>query len=94
MAGSPTGLGYWLADAAGGVFAFGDAEFWGSRAGEALNEPIVGIAATREGDGYWLAARDGGVFSYGKATFNMSLAESDPQAKVAAIATWPQRCPN
>ena len=34
-----------------------------------LNQPIVGMTATRSGRGYWLIARDGGVFSFGDARF-------------------------
>ncbi len=45
LATSPGGLGYLMAAADGGVFAFGDAEFLGSMAGRHLNQPIVGLAA-------------------------------------------------
>jgi uncharacterized protein YkwD len=34
-----------------------------------LNQPIVGMAATRSGNGYWMVASDGGVFSFGDARF-------------------------
>ena len=37
--------------------------------GRALNQPIVGMAATPDGSGYWLVASDGGVFSFGDAPF-------------------------
>ncbi len=37
--------GYSLVGADGGVFSFGDASFYGSMGGKALNKPIVGIAA-------------------------------------------------
>ena len=53
----------------GGVFSFGDAQFWGSTGGIALNKPIVGMAATPDGDGYWLVASDGGIFAFGDAQF-------------------------
>ena len=51
IAATPTGHGYWLAAADGGVFAFGDADFVGSlggyRIGNApLDAPIVGDRAT------------------------------------------------
>ena len=46
MASSPTGKGYWLAAADGGVFAFGDAPAMGSMGGRPLNAPVVGIAGT------------------------------------------------
>jgi L,D-peptidoglycan transpeptidase YkuD (ErfK/YbiS/YcfS/YnhG family) len=64
---TPDGDGYWIAASNGGVFTFGDAHFYGSAGGLALNAPIVGLAATPDGEGYWLVASDGGVFSYGDA---------------------------
>ena len=45
MAATPTGHGYWLVAADGGIFAFGDAPFYGSMGGQTLNQPIVGMAA-------------------------------------------------
>jgi hypothetical protein len=53
----------------GGVFSFGNAQFFGSTGGMVLNKPVVGIAATPSGGGYWLVASDGGVFSFGNAQF-------------------------
>ena len=63
------GAGYWIATADGGVYAFGDAGFYGSMGGRHLNAPITGIATTPDRHGYWLLAADGGVFSYGDAHF-------------------------
>ena len=37
----------------GGIFAFGDAPFYGSMGGQPLNKPVVGMAATPTGHGYW-----------------------------------------
>ena len=56
----------------GGVFTFGDANFYGSTGNIHLNKPIVGMAATPSGHGYWLVASDGGVFSFGDAAFHGS----------------------
>ncbi len=61
--------GYWLVASDGGIFAFGDAQFYGSTGGIRLNQPIVGMAATASGQGYWLVASDGGIFAYGDAQF-------------------------
>ena len=72
IAATPDGKGYWLVAADGGVFAFGDAGFYGSTGGKKLNAPIVGMAATPDGKGYWLVAADGGVFAFGDATFHGS----------------------
>ena len=69
MAATPSGQGYWLVAADGGVFTFGDAGFFGSPGGQPLNQPVVGMAATPSGQGYWLVAADGGVFTFGDAGF-------------------------
>jgi hypothetical protein len=61
--------GYRFVASDGGVFDFGDAGFWGSTGGTALNKPAVGIANTVTGHGYWLVASDGGIFSFGDARF-------------------------
>ena len=69
MAGTPDGRGYWLVASDGGIFSYGDANFYGSTGAIHLNKPIVGMAGTPDGKGYWLVASDGGVFSYGDAAF-------------------------
>ena len=66
---TPDGKGYWLVASDGGIFAFGDAGFYGSTGRLPLNKPIVGIAATPDGNGYWLVASDGGIFAFGDAGF-------------------------
>ncbi|HSS10134.1 MAG TPA: hypothetical protein VLL25_09625, partial [Acidimicrobiales bacterium] len=73
IAATPSGGGYWLVAADGGVFTFGDAPFLGSLGGLRLNQPIVGMAAVPGGGGYWLVAADGGVFTFGDAPFLGSL---------------------
>ncbi len=74
MAATPSGHGYWLVAADGGVFSFGDASFHGSMGGQHLNRPVVAIAATATGSGYWLLAADGGLFGFGDAAFYGSAA--------------------
>jgi hypothetical protein len=75
--------GYWLVASDGGVFAFGDAGFYGSIPGlglspvdspvlPRLNAPIVGIVPSYDGRGYFLVANDGGVFAFGDAKFEGS----------------------
>ena len=83
IAASPSGRGYWIAAADGGVFAYGDARFAGSAADRKLRSPVVGIAATSTGHGYWLAAADGGVFTFGDAAFYGSL--GNPGAMISPI---------
>jgi N-acetylmuramoyl-L-alanine amidase-like protein len=69
LATTPSGKGYWIVGSDGGVFAYGDAGFYGSAGGVKLAAPVVGITATPSGMGYWLIAQDGGVFAYGDAPF-------------------------
>ena len=66
--------GYWLVASDGGVFSYGNAQFYGSTGSLRLNAPVVGMAATPDGGGYWLVASDGGIFSYGDAQFYGSAA--------------------
>jgi ribosomal protein L24E len=67
--GSNPGSGYWEVASDGGIFAFGNAKFFGSTGSIHLNQPIVGMASTPDGQGYWLVASDGGVFAFGNAKF-------------------------
>ena len=54
MAATPDGKGYWMVASDGGVFSFGDARFYGSEGGVAVDAPVVGMAGTPGGNGYWL----------------------------------------
>ncbi len=78
VAANPSGAGYWLVAADGGIFNFGDAGFYGNpytygitglSGSRPLAAPIVGMAATPDGRGYWLVAADGGIFNFGDAGF-------------------------
>ncbi len=81
-----TGPGYRLVVADGGVFAYGDAGFFGSGGGTALAKPIVGISSTPDGGGYWLVAADGGVFAYGDAIFSGSAGSMALNKPVVGMA--------
>ena len=87
FASTPTGRGHWQAGADGGVFALGDAMFFGSTGGLILNQPIVGMATTPHGDGYWLVARDGGVFAFGAAQFWGSMGGRALNEPIAGMGT-------
>ena len=76
MAPTPTANGYWFVASDGGIFAYGDAGFYGSTGSIHLNEPIVGMQPSQDGKGYWFVASDGGVFAYGDAGFEGSLGGS------------------
>jgi hypothetical protein len=57
----------------GGIFTFGNAQFYGSTGNLKLNRPVVGITVTANRGGYWLDASDGGVFAFGDASFYGSI---------------------
>ena len=86
---TPTGQGYWTTATDGGVFAFGDAAFYGSTGATHLNQPVVGMTATPDGKGYWLTAADGGVFAFGDAAFYGSPAGSDPSVHFVGMVPMP-----
>ncbi len=89
MAASPTGRGYWLVASDGGIFAFGDAGFFGSTGSVHLNQPVVGMAASPTGHGYWLVASDGGIFAFGDAGFDGSTGGIQLNAPVVGMAATP-----
>jgi N-acetylmuramoyl-L-alanine amidase/ribosomal protein L24E len=89
MAATPSGNGYWLVAADGGVFTFGDANFYGSEGAATLNKPIVGMAATPDGHGYWLVASDGGIFTFGDASFYGSTGALTLNKPIVGMAATP-----
>ena len=84
-----SGPGYWLLGADGGVFTFGEAEFFGSTGGIRLNQPAVAMAATPDGEGYWFAAADGGVFTFGDAGFLGSTGSIRLNQPIVGMAATP-----
>ena len=89
MAATPDGGGYWLVASDGGIFTYGDAQFYGSSGAIRLNKPIVGMAATPDGGGYWLVASDGGIFSYGDAQFYGSTGAIRLNRPIVGMAATP-----
>ena len=73
IASTPDGGGYWLVASDGGIFAFGDAQFYGSTGSLALAQPVVGMSAAPGGRGYWFSAADGGLFAFGNVGFYGSV---------------------
>jgi len=87
--GPPPSQGYWTVATDGGVFAYGRSQFYGSKGGQPLNAPIVGMAATPDGGGYWLVASDGGIFTFGDAGFFGSKGGQHLNAPVVGMAATP-----
>jgi hypothetical protein len=84
----PGGFGYRMANAAGGVLAFGR-EYLGDMARQPLNQPIVGMASTPSGRGYWLVASDGGIFTLGDARFFGSTGAMRLNQPIVGMAATP-----
>ena len=83
------GPGYRLVAADGGVFAFGDAAFYGSTGSLSLVRPVVGTADTGDGKGYWMVASDGGVFAFGDAGFHGSTGGMPLNRPIVGMAATP-----
>ena len=81
--------GYWLLASDGGVFAFGDAPFFGSLGGVRLSSPVVAMVATPSGNGYWMVTADGQVFSFGDAAFFGSMAGRRMAAPIVGMTSTP-----
>ena len=75
-AATPSGKGYWLVAADGGIFSYGDATFVGSMGGHPLNRPIVGMSTDPATGGYWEVATEGGIFARAIASWPPTAASS------------------
>jgi hypothetical protein len=73
----------------GGIFAFGDASYFGSTGRMPLNQPIVGMAPTPDGQGYWLVAADGGIFAFGDARYFGSTGGMPLNQPIVGMAPTP-----
>jgi hypothetical protein len=80
-----TGVGYWLVQRDGTVFAFGDAADLRGLT-KAPAHGIVGVASKPGGQGFVLAGSDGGVFAFGRASFYGSMGGTRLQRPIVGIA--------
>ncbi|MBP9116259.1 MAG: glucosaminidase domain-containing protein [Acidimicrobiia bacterium] len=83
------GAGYWMVAPDGGIFTFGQAQFYGSMGGQRLNKPMIGLAATKTNGGYWTFAADGGIFSFGDAQFYGSTGSIRLNRPIVGMASTP-----
>ncbi len=86
MSPTPDSKGYYEVASDGGVFTFGDAQFFGSMGGQPLDKPIVGISTTPDSKGYYEVASDGGVFTFGDAQFFGSMGGKPLNQPITGIA--------
>lgn len=93
IARTANGRGYWLSQTGGGVYSFGQANFYGSLPGLGIRprSPVTDMAASPTGGGYWLVSEDGGVFGFGDAGFHGSLPGIGlvPASPIISIAATP-----
>ena len=87
--GPGSSAGYREVASDGGIFAFGNDNFYGSMGGRPLNAPMVAMASTPDGQGYWEVASDGGIFAFGDAGFYGSMGGQRLTKPVMGIAATP-----
>ncbi len=83
-----TNQGYWAVASDGGLFAYGNAPFYGSMGGHYLAQPIVGMARAPNTGGYWEVASDGGIFAF-NAPFYGSMGGKYLASPIVAISADP-----
>ncbi|HMS25097.1 MAG TPA: hypothetical protein PKB15_05350 [Acidimicrobiia bacterium] len=66
---SPWGNGYWIIDDIGGVFCFGDVDYFGSVPGDGQTCVAQKIIPSPTGYGYWIIDRRGMVLPFGDAAY-------------------------
>ena len=81
--------GYWLVGSDGGIFAFGQAGYFGSMGGATLAKPIVAMRNTPTLGGYWLVGSDGGIFAFGDAAYFGSMGASTLAKPIVSMAATP-----
>ncbi len=86
---APSTTGYRLVASNGAVSTFGNAGNYGSEAGQPLNAPIVGMAATPDNKGYWLVGADGGIFTFGDAGYYGSEGGQHLNQPIVGMAATP-----
>ena len=91
MAATPDGGGYWEVASDGGIFAFGDAGFYGSEAARRSTHRSSGWQPPPMMGGYWEVASDGGIFAFGDAGFFGSEGGQALNAPIVGMAPPPTR---
>jgi hypothetical protein len=80
MASTADGGGYWLVASDGGIFSFGDAQFYGSTGSMGVTSPITTMVPSADGKGYAIFTQSGGAYTFGDASTGSggSAASSGP----------------
>ena len=87
MVSSADGAGYFMVGGDGGVFAFGDAKYFGSCPGiGGCSGTAVSVMPDATGQGYWLVTATGAVYAFGDAPYDGSVINS-PAPVSSAVRT-------
>ena len=72
----------------GGVFALGDAGFFGSVPGQGpvADAPVIDISVSPDGRGYWLVAANGSVDNFGDASWLGALNDIGLRAPLTGVS--------
>ena len=85
--------GYWEVASDGGIFAFGDAGFYGSLPdlppSAQPGVPVIGLVPTANGKGYWEVTSKGDIYSFGDAPFYGSTGSVVLNKPIVGMATTP-----
>ena len=81
--------GYTEISSDGGVFTFGNAEYYGPVLGISPNDPVVGTTSSPNINGYWLATASGKVFALGNTGYYGSLHGTTLNSPIVGIASSP-----
>ena len=85
------GNGYWLVASDGGIFTYGDANFYGSAGSIQLTSRSSECRLAQTARGYTLVATDGGVFNYGDSQFYGSLGSIRLNSPIEGIVEHTRR---
>ncbi len=85
MACSPWGSGYWVVDDIGGVFCFGDVDYFGSVPGDGRRCDAKKIIPSPTGRGYWIMDSRGMVLPFGDAAYCGHPEPKDVSGEIVAV---------
>jgi hypothetical protein len=80
--------GYWIVNAGGSVFTFGNAPYLGGLNG-GVASPVIDIIATPDSAGYWLVTANGTVRAFGDAGSFGDMSGHQLNGQIIAMATTP-----
>ena len=80
--------GYWIVNAGGNVYAFGNAPYLGGINGS-VPSPVIDVIATPDGKGYWLITANGTVRAFGDARSFGDMSGHQLNGQIIAMATTP-----